>query len=809
MIRIFFAFCIVTLSLMAYAQKPGQLENKKVLLPNGWTVTPAGKSLPLGDLPLNIAISSSKKYIAVTNNGQSTQTLQLIDVKKEKVLDNIEIARSWLGLKFTADEKYLYASGGNNNWILKYAVNNNKLVLTDSIKLGKKWPVKISPAGIEIDDKRNLLYVVTKDNNSLYIIDLINKNIVHQYKLDAEAYTCLLSPDKKELYISCWGCDKLIVFDTEKLKVKDRIKVGDNPNDICLTKNGKYLFVANANDNSVSVIDIKKRKVIETVTSSLYPNAPPGSTTNGLALSDDEKNLYIANADNNCLAVFDVSKPGTSVSKGFIPVGWYPTCVKVIGKKILVANGKGFSSMANPKGPNPSVRRQKVVYQAGDPMPEKEQYIGGLFKGTLSIIDIPSVKQLARYSTQVYQNTPYTKTKELLSTGEQGNPIPKRIGDPSPIKYVFYIVKENRTYDQVLGDIKEGNGDTSLVLFGEKITPNHHKIARDFVLLDNFYVNAEVSADGHNWSMGGYATDYLEKNWVTSYGGRGGTYDAEGTREIANNKGGFLWDHCKRAGVTYRTYGEFADDKKPNIPVLKDHFCPYFIGWNMRVQDTLRFSQWKKDFDSLVSKNALPRLNTLRFPNDHTEGMTAGRPTPFAHVADNDLAVGMFIEHLSKSPVWKESVVFILEDDAQNGPDHVDAHRSTAYVVGPYVRRNYVDHTMYSTTSMLRTIELILGIPPMSQYDAAAEPMWRSFTNKPDLTAFTALPNNIDLSEKNTAVNELSRKSAQFNFAKVDAINDFQFNEVLWKGIKGINSPVPAPTRGAFLKVNKTGMDDE
>ena len=804
--KLIFAFCIFTLAITAYSQKPGQLQNKKTLLPNGWTITPAGTSLPLGDLPLNIAVSSSKKYMAVTNNGQSTQTLQLIDVKKEKILDNIEIDRSWLGLKFSEDEKYLYASGGNNNRILKYAITNNKLLLIDSIALGKKWPEKISPAGIEIDDKKNVLYVVTKDNHSLYTIDLAGKKIIRQYKLGAEAYTCLLSADKKELYITCWGCDKLIVFDTEKRKLKSHIPVGDNPNDICLSKNG-YLFVANANDNSVSVIDIKKKRVIETLTASLYPDSPPGSTTNAVALSDDEKNLYVANADNNCIAVFDVSKPGMSVSRGFIPTGWYPTCVKVIGKKIFVANGKGLSSMANPKGPNPAVKKQTVVYQAGDPMPEKEQYIGGLFKGTLSIINVPSAKQLAHYSTQVYQNTPYTKNKELLSSGEEGNPIPKKIGDPSPIKYVFYIVKENRTYDQVLGDIKEGNGDTSLVLFGEKITPNHHKLAKDFVLLDNFYVDAEVSADGHNWSLGGYATDYLEKNWVTSYGGRGGTYDAEGTREIANNKGGFLWDHSKKAGVTYRTYGEFADDGKPNIPVLKDHYCPYFIGWNMRVQDTVRFSQWKRDFDSLVKRNALPHLNTLRFPNDHTEGMSKGKPTPFAHVADNDLAVGMFLEYLSKSSVWKESVVFILEDDAQNGPDHVDAHRSTAYVAGPYVRRNYVDHTMYSTTSMLRTMELILGIPPMSQYDAAAEPMWRCFTSKPDLTAFNSLPNNIDLAEKNTAVNELSKKSEQFNFAKVDAINDFQFNEVLWKGIKGINSPVPSPTRGAFLKVNKKDID--
>ena len=786
----------------ASAQTHVQVQNKKVLLPNGWSLTPAGRSFSLGDLPLNIAVSSSKKYMAVTNNGQSTQTLQLIDVKKEKILDNIEIAKSWMGLKFSADEKYLYASGGNDNRILKYSITNNKLILNDSIKLGKKWPEKISPAGIEIDDKKNLLYVVTKDNNSLYVINLLNKEIIHQSKLNAEAYTCLLSADKKELYITCWGCDKLLVFDTEKLKIKKEITVGDNPNDMCLSKNG-YLFVANANDNSVSVIDIKKKQVIETLTSSLYPDAPPGSTTNGVALSEDEKTLYIANADNNCLAVFDVSTPGFSSSKGFIPTGWYPTCVKVIGKKIFVTNGKGFSSMANPYGPNPTIKKQKVNYQGGDKTkPVKEQYIGGLFKGTMSIIDLPSVKELGIYSMQVYQNTPYTKEKELLSTGEEGNPIPKRIGDPSPIKYVFYIIKENRTYDQVLGDIKEGNGDSSLVLFGEKITPNQHKLAKEFVLLDNFYVDAEVSADGHNWSMGAYATDYLEKNWVTSYGGRGGTYDAEGTREIANNKGGFIWDHCKKTGVSYRTYGEFADDYKPNIPVLEDHFCKYYTSWDQKVRDTTRVNQWKRDFDSLVAINQLPHLNTLRLINDHTEGMATGRPTPFAHVADNDLAVGMFIEHLSKSAVWKDCVVFILEDDAQNGPDHVDAHRSPAYVIGPYVRRHYVDHTPYTTSGMLRTIELILGISPMSQYDAAAEPMWRCFTNKANLTQFVAMPNNIDLSVKNTAVNKLSKKSAQFNFAQADAVNDFEFNEVLWKGIKGINAPVPSPTRGAFLKVN-------
>ena len=779
------------------------------MLPNGWSLTPVGKSIQLGDLPLNIALSKSKRYMAITNNGQSTQSLQLIDVKNEKRLDSIDIPKSWLGLKFSEDEKFLYASGGNDNWILKYAIINNKLFLKDTIKLGEKWPVKISPAGFDIDDAKHVMYVVTKENNSLYLVDISTKKIIQHYQLAAEAYTCLLSKNKKELYVTCWGCDKVLIFDTEQKKFSGEMAVGDNPNDMVLSKNNKYLFVANANDNSVSVIDLTKRKTLETLNAALFPDAPSGSTTNALALSTDEKTLYVANADNNCLAVFDVSNPGNSKSKGFIPVGWYPTAIKVVGKKVFVANGKGFSSMANPDGPNPIRRKQHVDFQGGDKTKPKEvQYIGGLFKGTLSIFNEPDEKELSAYSQLVYENTPYTKTKELHADGEAGNPIPMKVGDTSPIKYVFYIIKENRTYDQVLGDVKEGNGDTSLVLFGEHVTPNQHAIVKEFVLLDNFYCDAEVSADGHNWSLGAYATDYLEKTWPTSYGGRGGVYDAEGNREIANNKNGFIWDHCKRAGVSYRTYGEFADDYKPNIPVLKNHYCTYYTSWDQRVRDTTRVSQWKRDFDSLVNINALPHLNTLRIINDHTEGLAKGRPTPFVHVADNDLAIGEFVEYLSKSPVWKESVVFIIEDDAQNGPDHIDAHRTTAYVAGGYVKRHFVDHTMYSTTSMVRTIELILGLAPMSQYDAAATPMWRSFSATPDLTVFNSLPANIDLTEKNTAWNELAKKSASFDFTKEDKVPEDLFNEVLWKGIKGMDAIVPAPRRAAFVKSTAKKDDD-
>jgi YVTN family beta-propeller protein len=797
--KAFLFLSLLVLIFQTRAQTPDELSSRRVLLPNGWQLTPVGKILPLGDLPLNIAVSADNKLAAVTNNGQSTQSIQLIDVKKGIVTDSVIIGKSWLGLAFSDDGKSLYASGGNDNFIIKYSIRKMELINTDTIVLGKPWPEKISVAGIAIDDQKKVLYVVTKEDNSLYAIDLVTKSIISVTPLGGEGYTCLLSPDKKILYATCWGCDKVVLFDTYQQKISGAIPVGDNPNDMCITSNGLYLFVANANDNNVSVIDTKQRKVIETLNSALYPDAPSGSTTNSVALSSNERTLYIANADNNCLAVFDVSVPGKSKGKGFIPTGWYPTCVRVAKNKILVTNGKGMTSLPNPYGPNPVRKGEEVVYQAGGKEHKiKVQYIGGLFTGTLGIINTPDKEQMGVYSKAVYENTPYVKSKELVSESSEGNPVPNKVGDPSPIKHVFYILKENRTYDQVLGDIPEGNGDPDLVLFGEKITPNQHAIAKEFVLLDNFYVNGEVSADGHNWSMGAYATDYLEKNWPTSYGGRGGTYPAEGAREIANSKV-FFWDQCKLHGVTYRTYGEFVDDNGPTLKVLKNNYCKSFTPWVQSVRDTIRFRQWRHDFDSLLAKNAVPAFSSIRFINDHTEGLSLNKPTPFAHAADNDLAVGMFIDYLSHSPVWKESLVVIVEDDAQNGPDHVDAHRSTAYIAGGYVKQGFVDHTAYTTTSLLRTMELILGLPPMTQYDAASNSLWRCFNNTPDHLPFNVKPCQVDLNDKNLAENKWQAMSETFDFSVEDRVNDFDFNEVIWRAVKGLDSPCPPSVRAAFL----------
>jgi DNA-binding beta-propeller fold protein YncE len=776
------------------------LAAKRVQLPNQWKLTPAGnKQLPLGDLPLQIAVSRDQKQLAVTNNGVGKQYIQLFEVSGNKIWQTgeINIPKAWYGLEFSSNGKKLYASGGNDNNIVVFNINGGQLQLDTTLALGKPWPVKIGPAGIALDEPNNRVLAATKEDSSLYAVSL-NGGIQHRVKLPGEAFSVLVSDKNKEIYVSLWGLKKILVFDRQKLTSKGEISVGDHPNEMILNKKQDLLFVANAHDNSVSVIRLTDKKTLEVLQTALYPDAPNGSTTNSLALSPDEKTLFIANADNNCLAVFDVQKPGESKAKGFVPTGWYPTSVRCIGRHIVVANGKGLSSLPNPKGPNPFQK---------DADERAAQYIGALYLGTLSVLSNPDPGTLEVYTKLVYENCPYNKSKELQTEGEPGNPIPSRVGAPSPIKYVFYIIKENRTYDQVLGDMKEGNGDSTLCLFPEKITPNQHWLAREFVLLDNFYVDAEVSADGHNWSTAAYANDFVEKTWPTSYGGRGGNYDYEGSRAVAFPKGGFIWDYCLRAGVSYRTYGEFADDFKANYSTIEGHFCPYYSAWDMNYQDIQREADWERDFDSLLLLNQVPRFNSIRFGNDHTSGMVKGAYAPLSAVADNDLAVGRFLEHLSHSKIWPESAVFILEDDAQNGADHVDAHRSIAFVASPYTRRRHIDHTLYSTTSMVRTMELILGLPPMSQYDAAATPMWRCFTNTPDFTPIKALEPGVPLDNRNAWVEPLSRISETWNLAKLDAVPEREFNEVLWKAIKGLESEMPAPRRAAWLWV--TESDDE
>ncbi|MBK8643133.1 MAG: hypothetical protein IPN15_13245 [Saprospiraceae bacterium] len=780
---------LVFIKTKIWCQIPNQAA--RVVLPNGWSISPVGKSVALGDFPMQLLPSPSRKYLVIIHCGVSKHYLEILHTETCKQTDRIEIPKAWYGMAFNETESEFFVSGANDNTILKFDFKKGKLYHKKTIALGRPWPDdKICPTGLAVDSQRKLLFAGTKEDNSLYIIDLVTLKVLSVVKLESEAYACLYNKSTSELYVSLWGAKKILIYDVAKFQIKNEIKVGDHPNEMVLDQRTQRLFVCNSLDNSVSVLNLQKMKEEEVLNTALFSDAVQGTTPNSLCLNENGTRLYVANADNNCLAVFSLEQQMASESMGFIPTGWYPSSVRVVHDKIFIVNGKGESSMANPKGPQPTMK---------DKDERAAQYIGALIPGSLRILKEPKAKELRTFTETVYQNCPYSKIKENNPEGETGNPIPNKLGNSSPIKYVFYIIKENRTYDQVLGDIPEGNGDSSLCLFPQNVTPNQHALAKEFVLLDNFYVDSEVSADGHNWATAAYANDFVEKTWPTSYGGKGGNYDYEGTRKIAFPKNGFIWDYCKRKGVSYRTYGEFADDYKPNYETIDGHFCPGYSSWDLNYQDIARQKVWQADFDSLLAINQIPQFNTIRFGNDHTSGMARGAYTPSAAVADNDLAVGRFVDHLSHSSIWPESAIFILEDDAQNGPDHVDAHRSIAFVVSPYTRRKFVDHTHYTGSSMLRTMELILGLPPMSQYDASAIPMYRSFTNIPDFRPFNFIPNLVSIDERNAVTNELSKKSETFNLAELDAVPEKEFNEVLWKSIKGLDSEMPAPRRSAFV----------
>jgi YVTN family beta-propeller protein len=801
-----FALLLGSCATAPRAVGPGPMADGRTMLPNGWMLSPAGDQLEVGDLPLNMALSPDGRFAAALNSGQGEQSVSLISLSEWRVVQSAPIAKGWLGISFSHNGKRLYVSGGNDNQILVFDVTASGLRRVDSLEVAPPWPKgQLWLAGLDVDDERGHVYVVGRESEMLYRVDLATGSPDRTLKLPAQPYTCLLSRELNRIYVSLWGGSGVAIIDKSTLSLENVVAVGDHPNDMVESPDGRFLFVANANANTVSVIDVQKARVVETLSSSLVPDAPPGSTPNSVALSTDGSRLYIANADNNTLAVMDVSEPGASRSLGFIPVGWYPTCVRVMSgtDHILVLNGKGGSSRANPHGPNPEKRGRY------------DEFIGSLFRGTLARINRPGAGDLERYSRQAYANSPFTRQKLDHPHADTMSPIPVKTGLPSPIKYVFYIIKENRTYDQVLGDVREGNGDSSLCLFPDAVTPNQHALARTFVLFDNFYVDAEVSADGHNWSMGAYATDYVEKSWPTLYGGRGGIYDFEGGDSIAYPAKGYLWDNCLRNGVTVRSYGEFVlngrtpkDSVKPSIASLEGHVAPFYQGYDLEYSDLDRYLAWKAEFDAYDSSGGLPQLQIIRLPNNHTQGTRKGKLTPKAYVAQNDLALGLIIERISKSRYWPEAAVFVLEDDAQNGPDHVDAHRSVAFVASPYAKRNFVDHGFYSTSGMLRTMELILGLPPMSQYDAAASPFVDAFAISPNGAPYVHREAMIDLKEVNVAGAYGQDRSGQLTLSREDSAPDIEFNEIIWKSVKGPDSPMPAPVRSAFVRIAEPASEE-
>ena len=790
------------------------------LLPNGWRIAPAGSHLDVGDLPLAMAIHPDGRHVVITNNGWSKPSLRVVDLERRQVVQKLALDHAWLGLAWHPDGKRLYSSGAADNSIREVEWRGDRLAagrtLTVSAPQATKDEKLINPGfmgGLAVSADGTTLYAAQVYGKAVVALDLAKGSVVARQELPAEAYTAVLAPDQGALYVSVWGAAKIAVLHPRTLAPIDEILVGEHPNAMQFSKDGRRLFVACANTNAVWVVDLATRVAVEKIAVALSPLAPPGSTPNALALSPDGQTLLVANADNNTVAVVDVTRSGESRFLGFIPTGWYPTGVAFDrdGGNILVLSGKGLTPVANPRGPQPNATR------------EDSSYIAALLNGALSIVKRPSTEELAALTWRVFSISAYNDGKREAPPGRPaGSPIPGRVGEPSPIKHVFYVIRENRTYDQVLGDLPQGNGDPNLTLFGEDVTPNAHALAREFVLFDNFYVDAEVSNDGHAYSTAAYATDAVEKLWPTLYGQRGGLYLSEGGHEIRNNYGnlsapadGYIWDFATRAGVSVRSYGEFASWETKGGPVtatvpgLVGKVHPSYPAYDLSIPDNQRVDVWLEEFRRFEKDGGLPQLNIVRLGNDHTAGTSPGRPTPRAFVAENDLALGRLVEAISQSRFWPESAIFVLEDDAQNGPDHVDAHRSVLLVASPWTKRGSVDSTLYTTSGVLRTIELVLGLPPMSQYDAAATPAFLAFATKPDPAPFTARSARVPLDETNRPDAPGAQASLEMNLIEADLAPERELNEIVWKSIRGRDAVMPAPVRAAFVRPIAEEDEDE
>ena len=784
------------------ARRPGPIDQATTLLPNGWRIAPAGRHLPVGDLPLAFVASPDGRNLIITNNGYSKPSLTIVDTQAFSVRATVPVEHAWLGLAWHPDGKRLYSTGQDQ--VQEFAYEAGTLKLARTFALPRSATALGGGLAVSADGRRVL--AIRALEQQLLAIDLDTGEIAKTVPLPAEAYTCLLSQDGKRLFVSLWGGARVLAFDADTLEQVGEATVGEHPNAMVQSKKGDRLFVACANTNAVWVIEMESMTAKEQIGVAMYPNAPAGTTPNALALSPDGRTLLVANADNNTVAVVDVTTGGRSQVSGFIPAGWYPTAVGFDrdGRQVYVLSGKGLSSAANPRGPSPLTGRT-------------DQFIGGLLKGSLSVLPLPGGDALAQMTKKAVSLSPYSDATRLAPAGAPAaSSIPREVGKPSPIKYVFYIIRENRTYDQVLGDLKGGDGDPVLCLFGADITPNAHALAREFVLFDSFFVDAEVSYDGHAFSTAAYATDVVEKIWPANYAGRGGAYLSEGGGKMRNAYGnvaapsqGYIWDACRRANLGVRSYGEFVlhgDDfrdktspLKPTVPGLQGAISPDFPPFDMDITDQVRADIWLEEFRAFEASGNLPRLTIMRLPRDHTSGTRVGSATPRSMVADNDLALGRIVDAISHSRFWKESAIFVLEDDAQNGPDHVDAHRSVLLVASPFVRRGAADSTLYTTSGVLRTIELILGLPPMSQYDAAATPLYKAFVALPDLRPYSAVPARAPLDERNGPRAPGAAESAAMDFSAPDRAPDLLLNEVIWKSVKGANAVMPPPRRAAFV----------
>lgn len=811
----------------AASERVGPMPDGRFRLSTGFVLEPAGKQIPLSTFPMASAVSPDGRNLVVLQGGYKKPSLTVLSLPALTVRASQDLEDGWLGLAFDPrDTGRLYVSGGSRASIYEFH-------LTADGELRPERTFTLVPAEkrlhsdftgdltVSADGRR--LFAAGLHRNCIWVVDTQSGAVLAEWKTAHRPYRLLRHPDGRSLHVTGWGDGRLFRHDIATGQLLGQLDVGPSPMDMLwrespppTTASGgntkqagafkRRLYVALANTNTVAVLGdtgAGELRPIEKINVALSPVSPPGMTPSALALTPDGNRLYVVCADANAVAVVDVSTARTQVA-GFIPTGWYPTAAHPLADgSLLVFNGRGGRSYPNPQGPNPG--RAGSPRHLGIPV---NQYVGAMQNGSASHIGEFDAAQLSRWTDTVLRNSPFNPRKLQSAGAPAGSVIPDAPGRRSPIQHVIYIVKENRTYDQVLGDLETGNGDPSLTLFGEDVTPNHHQLARDFVLLDNFYVNADVSADGHNWSSAAIAPAYVQRMWPNSYGGRRKHYDYEGGERAALPPSGYIWNNVLAAGLTLRNYGYWSNNITPvpaegpqiasvRDPALAPHTSMRYRGYDLDYRDIDRAKAFIAELADFERRGDFPRFIVLRLGNNHTSGTSRGKLSPKAQVADNDQAFGMIVEAMSKSRFWPRTAIFVLEDDAQNGPDHVDSHRSPAFVLSPYTRGRGLDSSMYNTVSMLRTMELILGVNPMTMHDAGARPMYAAFKSQPDVRPYTAIPARHPLDERN-APGITSIRSERMNWSEADMIDDNELNEILWLAIKG--TPAPSPTRSFFSR---------
>jgi len=785
-------------------------------LPTGVRLDPAAPLHAVGQMPLAMAEAPEGDRVVLLLNGWREEGLQVVERATGRVLQTVPLPAVFLGLQFAPDGRTLYVSGGNGDVVYRLDWRNGSAALRDSMVLQARRRPRDNgeryPAGLALSRDGHTLYVAENLADSLAVVDVASGQVVQRIATGHYPYAVVVAPDGA-VFVSNWGGWDLSTYasgEDGRLRSTGSIRVGRHPSALLLGARGNRIFVASASTDRVLSVDPARRRVIGELEDAPPSGPGEGSTPSALALSSDGTRLFVAESDANAVAVFDLSAASSGVASatgddllaGRIPAGWYPTSLLARGDTLVVASGKGSGTRPNPDGPQPLPSR---VHRGPDgPNTTLSQLNGGVMIAPFARADRET---LARLSARVAQANGWTSPR----TAARGYP---------PFEHVVYIVKENRTYDQVLGDLAQADGDTSLVLFGREVTPNQHAMAERFGIFDRFFVNAEVSPDGHNWSMAAYTTDYLQKTVPLNYSSRGRAYEYEGARfgsrttipddDPAAPARGYLWDLIQRKGLTFRNYGEFVvpseadpDDVLPpgyrgDKPFLASHTNAAYAGFDLNIRDQRRADVWIAELAEFTRRGAMPAFEIVRLPNDHTAGARAGAFTPQAYAADNDLALGRMIDALSHSPFWKSTVVFVLEDDAQNGPDHVDSHRSPMLIISPWVRAGVV-HRFANTTDVIRTMEEILGLDALSQFDWFGRPLRDIWSATPDLKPWTVLTPRVDLEARNPAGTNGARESSTLDLRIEDVAAEDPFNRIIWEAVKpGV--PYPGVRRGATLE---------